>query len=99
MAIILTAVIGSLVTALVSVFWYFFMEFYAWTHGQANTIIESVFNSVGLNVNIPWLASTYNTMNYFLPISELLTAIMAVFTVWFLVLSAKITVKLIPTIY
>ena len=74
-------------------------EFYNYIRVE---VFSPLYESVVTNPfgNVSFLDSVYlSWVNYFLPVSEVLHILTVLLGVWFAVLSLKIIVKLIPTIY
>lgn len=61
-------------------------------------IITTLLESFGVE-NTLWVVEIYETMNFFVPLNELFSILLLCFTFWINVLTVKVVLKLIPTIY
>ena len=78
---------------------WFFRTFYGWAFGGVSTLLNEVFSSVEVPYSLRFAAEIYTTINYFVPLNELLIISGLVFLTWFTYFIVKVILKIIPTIY
>ena len=81
-----------------SISW-FFTSFYEWIVDSIASPINSLLSSFSLNYSFSWASEIYQTINFFVPLNEMLTLGGVLFLFWLSVFALKICLKLIPTVY
>lgn len=80
-------------------FWWFFTEFYSWVVDGITSLINSALSHFGYNVTVDWIPEVYSTINFFVPLNELLSMLSILFLFWVYIFVLKIVLKAIPTLW
>lgn len=85
--------------ALGSWVWSFFTEFFTWIREQVIGLIQSIISSCGLDSSGMWAHEFFAKLNFFFPVTETFGILYILLVAWLAVLTLKIILKLVPTVY
>jgi len=89
----------SFLEKLGSYIWKFFTEFFEWVFDKFVGLIQELITSYGFNIDLSWASTAFGYVNYFFPLNETFALASGLLVFWLGVLSIKMILKLIPTVY
>ena len=78
---------------------WFFTEFFDFVFSQIGSLFDSAFSLLNLPYEFEWVDEILQTINFFVPFSELLAISSVMLLFWLNLFIIKVVLKAFPTVY